>query len=90
MQAQDHQVAEAHPEHPHGEDADRHCEGGVAGGAEDVGQGEAGRQMNSEMILNQTITCSAMALDSGERLNQDRVMRFRKKQADRFMIQAPA
>ena len=47
-------------------------------------------QMNSEMILNQTITCSAMALDSGERLNQDRVMRFRKKQADRFMIQAPA
>ena len=47
-------------------------------------------QMNSEMILNQTITCSAMALDSGERLNQDRVMRFRKKKADRFMIQAPA
>ena len=39
-------------------------------------------QMNSEMILNQTITCSAMALDSGERLNQDRVMRFRKKKAD--------
>ena len=47
-------------------------------------------QMNSEMMLNQTITCSAMALDSGERLNQDRVMRFRKKKADRFMIQAPA
>ena len=42
MQAQDHQVAETHPEHPHGEDADRHREGGVAGGAEDVGQGEAG------------------------------------------------
>ena len=47
-------------------------------------------QMNSEMMLNQTITCNAMALDSGERLNQDRVIRFRKKKADRFMIQAPA
>ena len=37
VEGQHTQVAEAHPEHPHGEDADRHREGGVAGGAEDVG-----------------------------------------------------
>ena len=39
---QDPQVAEAHAEHPHGHDADGHGEAGVAGGTEDVGQGEAG------------------------------------------------
>ena len=43
MEAKDHQVAEAHPEHPHRDDAHRHGEGCVAGRAEDVGQGKAGR-----------------------------------------------
>ena len=37
VEAEDHQVAEAHPEHPHRDDAHRHGEGCVAGGAEDVG-----------------------------------------------------
>ena len=37
------QVAQGHPEQPHGGDADHHGVAGVAGGAQDVGQGEAGR-----------------------------------------------
>ena len=42
VELEHHQVAEGHPEHPHGDDADRHGKGGVSGGAQDVGQGEAG------------------------------------------------
>lgn len=60
VELEHHQVAEGHPEHPHGDDADRHGKGGISGGAQDVGQGEAGGHRISDTALNQTISSSAM------------------------------
>ena len=46
------QIAQGHPEQPHRGDADHHGVAGVAGGAQDVGQGEAGRPDRKSTRLN--------------------------------------
>ena len=61
VEGQHTQVAEAHPEGPHGHDAHGHGKAGIACRTQDVGHVKLEGQMNSETMLNHTITSSAMA-----------------------------
>lgn len=73
VELEHHQVAEGHPEHPHGDDADRHGKGGISGGAQDVGQGEAGGPQDQRYSVepDHQLQCHAVGLrrevEPGER-----------------------
>ncbi len=46
-------------------------------------------QKNSDTMLNQHMTSSAIAAASGERLNQESAILFANRKADRFITHAP-
>lgn len=55
------QVAEGHPEHPHGDDADRHGKGGISGSLPGMlGRVKLEGHRIDDTALNQTISSSAM------------------------------